>query len=123
MCNAKFWDFIVVCVIAVPDQSCLELPSPDTGEALHITTTLRGVRNYRTTPPQAIRHEAAALLQDELSCYLPLFTDGCVMHSTCKGVAACLVPEQGASRSCSLPFSTSSTRPALARLPLAADLP
>lgn len=69
--------------IQMPNRPRLELPQPHTGETLQIPTSLCGVRNKRTTPPQAIHHMEATLLQDKLSGYFHLFTDSSVKHSTC----------------------------------------
>lgn len=80
----------------MPKRPRLESPPPDTGEALRITTTFPGARNKRTTPPQAIRHDAAAPLQNDLNGYLHLFTDGSMKYSTGEAAAACVVPEEPA---------------------------
>lgn len=39
-------------VIKMPNRPRQKPPQPDTGYALQTTTTLRGVRNKRTTVPQ-----------------------------------------------------------------------
>lgn len=108
--------------VAPPQRPRLQHPPPDEGTTLRVRTTLPGVRSKHNTPPVALRHETAALLQDDLGGFLQLFTDGSVLPAAGSAAAACTAPELGVSRTCRLPFSASSTTAELAGLHLAADL-
>lgn len=108
--------------IALPQRPRLEPPPPGTGQALRIVTTLPGVRSKRSTPPQAVHQEVAALLQGDAAGHLQVYTDGSVQQSMGRAGAACTALELGTSQVCSLPFPASSTHAELAGLHLAADL-
>lgn len=101
--------------IEMPKPPRLKPPPADSGEVLQITTTRRGVRKKRTTQPQAIRQEVAALLQDELSGYLRLFKGAPVKNSPCEG-AWCLSWKLAGVATC-----RSSTRAELPALNVATD--
>ncbi|XP_077512224.1 uncharacterized protein LOC144123228 [Amblyomma americanum] len=89
--------------------------------SLSIETAILGVRSEKNTPPCALQQETAALLHEEYSGRVEIYTDGSVLDAGASVAAACAIPSLGITRQCRLPFSASSTTAEVAALHLAAD--
>ncbi|XP_077492190.1 uncharacterized protein LOC144103311 [Amblyomma americanum] len=108
--------------IARPPSSCSPALPPHLRAPLSIQTVIPGVRSKKDTPVCALQQETAALLHEDCSGRVEIYTDGSVLEGGASAAAACVVPSLGIARQSRLTCSASSTTAEVAALHLAADL-